>query len=62
MPVDRHGVNHRATTADVDRPAPVTMPEPTGHEFPWIEVAGLAGLVTVAGAGARSARRRSAPA
>jgi hypothetical protein len=64
MPVDRHGVHHRATTADVDRTATAPAPtvEPAGHEFPWIEVAGLAGLVTAAGAGAMSARRRSAPA
>jgi MYXO-CTERM domain-containing protein len=60
MPPDLHGVHHRATTADVERPAPA-RPERSSHEFPWIETAGLAALVAAAGA-TTVRRRRSVPA
>jgi hypothetical protein len=60
-PVDTAGINRRVTTADLDRPAPAPR-----DRFPWLEAAGLAGLVAAAGAGASTARRRriraSAPA
>jgi MYXO-CTERM domain-containing protein len=53
-PVDLQGIHRRATVADL----PDRSPAPRDDAFPWLEVAGVPGLVAVAGLGASTARRR----
>jgi hypothetical protein len=54
------GMHHRITTADLDRPAPPAAHQSAHDGFPWLETAGVAGLVVVAGAGTARRRRRAA--